>query len=146
MKGKTITKKKRNNINYVLIKDMIIGYSPKVNLTSELINEIIYNLNLDNDQSVVRGYRNEWVLIISMILDKYFENRMIIDLTQLDKINSKKVGVISHFLSKVSNEVIDEDTIINVHGYQHQIERFFQILKIYDEDVIQRYTPINIQE
>jgi hypothetical protein len=137
---------KKNNINYFFIKDIIIGYSPEVNLTSEIINQIIHNLNLDNDQSVVRGDRYEWVLFISMILDKYFENRIVIDLTQLDKINSEKVGVMSHFLSNVSNEVIGEENIICIQGNQHQVERFFQILKIYDEDVIQRYTPINIQE
>jgi hypothetical protein len=137
---------KKNNINYFLIKDIIIGYSPEVNSSSELINEIIYNLNLDNDQSVVKGNRYEWVLFISMILDKYFENRLVIDLTQLEKINSEKVGVVSHFLSNVSNEVISEENIIYVQGYQHQLERFFQILKIYDEDVIQRYIPINNQE
>jgi hypothetical protein len=146
MKGKKLMKIKKNNINYFLIKDIIIGYSPEVNSSSELINEIIYNLNLDNDQSVVKGNRYEWVLFISMILDKYFENRLVIDLTQLEKINSEKVGVVSHFLSNVSNEVISEENIIYVQGYQHQLERFFQILKIYDEDVIQRYIPINNQE
>lgn len=146
MKGRKLMKIKRKNINYFLIKDMIIGYSPEVNLTSELINEIIYNLNLDNDQSVVRGDRYEWVLFISMILDKYFENRLVIDLTQLDNINSEKVGVVSHFLSNVSNEVISKENIIHIQGYQHQVERFFQILKVYDEDVIQRYIPIKNQE
>jgi hypothetical protein len=146
MKGKKLVKIKKNNINYILIKDMIIGYSPEVNSSSELINEIIYNLNLDNDQSLVKGNRYEWVLFISMILDKYFENRLVFDLTQLEKINSEKVGVVSHFLSNVSNEVISEENIIYVQGYQHQLERFFQILKIYDEDVIQRYIPINNQD
>jgi hypothetical protein len=146
MKGKKLVKIKKNNINYILIKDMIIGYSPEVNSSSELINEIIYNLNLDNDQSLVKGNRYEWVLFISMILDKYFENRLVFDLTQLERINSEKVGVVSHFLSNVSNEVISEENIIYVQGYQHQLERFFQILKIYDEDVIQRYIPINNQD